>query len=158
MLVQPHQEHRWLHGLLGAWTFEGEAIGPDQNPIRQTGTERVRSLGDLWIVCDAEGDVPGFGPATWTLTLGYDPDKQRFVGTWVSSMMTYLWIYEGLLDETGNRLLLEAVGPSMEPGSTARYREVIELADDDYRTQASFILLEDGQWYRFQTLEYRRQR
>ena len=45
MQAQPQKEHQWLQQLVGEWTFEGEAIGPDQQAMRQTGTERVRSLG-----------------------------------------------------------------------------------------------------------------
>ena len=43
----------------------------------------------------------------------YDPQKQRFVGTWIGSMMTYLWVYEGTLDATEKVLTLNAEGPSM---------------------------------------------
>ncbi len=158
MQAQPQQEHRWLQQLVGEWTFEGEAIGPDQQAMRQTGTERVRSLGDLWIVAEGEGDMPGGGPATWMMTLGYDPQQERYLGTWVGSMMTHLWVYEGQLDETGKTLPLEAEGPGMTPGSTARYRDVIELVSDDHRTLTSYVLGDDGQWHRFMTVDYRRVR
>ena len=32
------------------------------------------------------------------MTLGYDPQKKRFVGTLIGSMMTHLWVYDGALD------------------------------------------------------------
>ena len=49
MQFEPRDEHRWLHRLVGDWTFEGEAVmGPDQPPARMTGRERVRMLGDAW--------------------------------------------------------------------------------------------------------------
>ena len=158
MQAQPQKEHQWLQQLVGEWTFEGEAIGPDQQAMRQTGTERVRSLGDLWIVIEGEGDMPGGGPATWMMTLGYDPEKQRYVGTWIGSMMTHLWLYEGQLDEAGKALPLEAEGPGMTPGSTARYCDVIELVSDDHRTLTSYALGDDGEWHRFMRVDYRRVR
>ena len=42
--------------------------------------------------------MPGGGTATTMMTLGDDPQKKRFVGTWVGSMMTYLSVYDGELD------------------------------------------------------------
>lgn len=46
----------------------------------------------------------------------------------------------------------------MTPGSTARYRDVIELVSDDHRTLTSYVLGGDGQWHRFMTFDYRRVR
>ena len=31
-------------------------------------------------------------------TLGYDPAKKKYVGTFIASVMTHLWIYSGSLD------------------------------------------------------------
>lgn len=46
MLAQPQKEHQWLQKLVGEWRYETEALmGPDQPPVKSTGTETVRSLG-----------------------------------------------------------------------------------------------------------------
>jgi len=102
--------------------------------------------------------MPGGGPAAWMMTLGYDPQRERYVGTWIGSTMTHLWVYEGQLDEAGKTLALEAEGPGMTPGSTARYRDVIELVSDDQRTLTSCVLGDDGEWHRFMRAVYRRAR
>ena len=74
MMTQSQVEHRWLQKLVGEWTYETEVtIGPDHSPERATGTERVRSLGELWIQCEGQGEMPGCGGATTLMTLGYDP-------------------------------------------------------------------------------------
>src|SRR3954452_23175039 len=97
---------------------------PGKPPEKSTGTESVRSLGGLWIVADGQGEMPGGGAATMVLTLGYDPQKQRFVGTWVGSMMTNLWVYDGTLDAAARVLTLNAEGPSMSgDGRTAKYQD-----------------------------------
>ena len=62
--------------------------------------------------------MPGGGPATTLMTLGYDPEKKRFVGTWIGSMMTHLWIYDGALDAAGKVLTLDAEGPSFAGDGT----------------------------------------
>lgn len=42
MPVQPQKEHQWLQKLVGEWTYESEALmGPDQPPVKSTGTETV---------------------------------------------------------------------------------------------------------------------
>ncbi len=77
-----------------------------------------------WIVAEAEGDTPGGTPSQSIMTIGYDPRRQRFVGTFVASMMTYLWVYEnGSLDASEKVLTLEADGPDFTGQKTAKYKE-----------------------------------
>lgn len=114
MHVEPVKEHRWLQKLVGEWSFAGEAsMGPDKPPEKFTGTESVRAIGEIWTVAEGQGEMPGGGPSTTMMSLGYDPQQQRFVGTWLGSMMAHLWIYHGSLDAAGNVLTLEAEGPSI---------------------------------------------
>jgi hypothetical protein len=159
--VVPQKEHQWLQKLVGEWTSEGEAVMEPGKPAeRFKGTETVRALGDLWILGEAEGDMPcEGGTARMLLTLGYDPQRGRFVGTWVGSMMTHLWVYEGTLDASQRVLTLETEGPSMAgPGKMAKYRDVIEVKSEDYRVLTSHQQGEDGTWKTFMTNHYRRKR
>lgn len=156
MAVERQREHRWLERLAGDWTWEMEAEGdPGEPPVRDAGTEHVRSLEGVWILCESAGRMPDGSTATSIMTLGYDPAKARFVGTFFGSMMTYLWIYEGTLE--GDTLTLDAEGPSYtEEGTMARYRDTIELVGDDRRIQRSSYQREDGSWHAFMTNDYRR--
>ena len=154
---EPRQEHRWLHKLVGDWTYEGEAqMKPGQPAARFSGTESVRKIGELWVIGEASGPMPGGEMATNVLTLGYDPQKQAFVGTWIGSPMAQLWVYEGSLDASGRTLTLNTEGPSMLGEGLAQYREVIELLDDDRRTFTSQFQGEDGSWQQMMTMTYRR--
>jgi hypothetical protein len=92
------------------------------------------------------------------LTLGYDPQKERFVGTWIGSMMTNLWGYEGELDPAERVLTLNTEGPNMAGDGTAKYQETIEVISDDHRVFKSRVLGDDGQWREFMTSHYRRSR
>lgn len=156
--VQPQKEHHWLQKLVGDWTFENECImGPDQPPSKFTGKETVRSLGGIWVLCEGEGESPGGGSAKSIMTLGYDPDKKRFVGTFIASMMTYLWLYDGSLE--GNVLTLDAEGPSFAgDGKIVKYQDIIEFVSDDHRTLRSQVLGADGKWNHFMTAHYRRKK
>lgn len=156
--AEPQKEHEWLHKLVGDWTCEMEcSMGPDQPPMKSTGTESVRSLGGLWTIGEGTGDAPDGTPVKSIMTLGYDPQKQKFVGTFVASMMTHLWVYEGTLNETGKVLILDTEGPSFAgDGSMARYQDIIAFVSDDHRTLKSRMPGEDGNWIEFMTAHYQR--
>jgi hypothetical protein len=158
MQAEAQKEHQWLQKLVGEWTYEGEAtMEAGKPPEKSKGTESVRSVGGLWTVAEGEGEMPGGGTATTMMTLGYDPQKKRFVGTWLGSMMTYLWVYDGGLDAAERVLTLEAEGPSMAAeGKMAKYKDVIEIKSDDHRVLTSHMLGEDGKWQHFMTANYRR--
>src|ERR671913_668174 len=113
-MTKPQEEHRWLQKLIGAWTFDGEAaMGPDQPSETFTGREHVRSLGDLWVLAEGEGETPDGGIDRSVMTLGYDPQKARYVGTWIGSMMTHLWVYDGALDAARREVSLWGKGARM---------------------------------------------
>jgi hypothetical protein len=153
--------HRWLQRLIGDWTYEIDpADGHGESPQKIGGTEHVRALGDVWIVGEGKGRMPDGSPSDWQLTLGYDPGQQRFVGTWIGSMMNFLWIYrDGFLDADGRVLTLEAEGPTFDgtPG-TALYRDIVTLQADDVRVLTGNVLGANGQWNQFCRTTYRRQR
>jgi len=160
MKVEPQKEHQWLQKLVGEWTCEAEmTMKPGEPPVKSKGTESVRSLGGLWILAEGQGEMPGGGSATTMMTLGYDPQKKRYIGTWVGSMMTHLWVYDGALDAAGSTLTLDTEGPSMAgDGKMVRYQDVVEIKDDDHRILASQALGEDGKWRRFMVADYRRKK
>lgn len=160
MIEEAQKEHQWLQQLVGEWTTEAEMdMGPDQPPEKCLGTETVRSLGGMWTVAEGRGEMPDGGTAIMILTLGYDPRKKRYVGTWVGSMMTHLWIYDGVLDAEGRVLTLDTEGPDFgDPGRLAKYQDIIEIVDGDHRVLRSRTLGEDGQWRQFMTAHYRRKK
>ncbi|MCL4209228.1 MAG: DUF1579 family protein [Phycisphaerales bacterium] len=151
-LPPPQTEPEWLQKRGGDWTSESEMLtGPDQPPMKATGTDSVRSLGGRWIICDISTDTP-MGTIKAVMTLGYSPEKGKDIGTWVDSITDILWVYEGTMDPTGTILTLEAEGPNMmDPGKTAKYRDVIEMKNNDLRTLTSYAQGDDGQWIKFGT-------
>jgi hypothetical protein len=113
MNADTQQEHNGLGRLVGKWTFEAECqMSSDQPPIKNQGFEVVRSLGGLWTIGEGEGKTPEGVTANTVMTLGYDPQAKRFVGTFIASIMTNLWIYNGSLNESGKVLTLDTEGPA----------------------------------------------
>jgi hypothetical protein len=160
MTAKPEEQHRWLQKLIGEWSFESEAtMEPGQPPSKHSGTESVRAIGELWIQGEGRGEMPGGGMATMLLTLGYDPLKKRFVGTWLGSMMCHLWIYNGELSADQRILTLNSEGPDMATeGKMTKYKDVFEVKADDHRILTSHMLGADGKWQHFMTSHYRRKR
>jgi hypothetical protein len=158
MKVEPQKEHQWLQQLVGDWTYEGECPSqPGQPPMKWAGSESVKSLGGLWTVADGRGDAPEGGEHTSILTLNYDPEKKRYSGTFVASMMTHLWIYDGALDANGKVLTLDTEGPAMSgDGKMAKYKDIIEIENNDQRVMRSEMLGDDGKWNEVMRMNYRR--
>lgn len=154
----PQKEHQWLHKLVGEWTFEGECnMGPDQPPVKNTGKETVRSLGGLWTIAEGESGMPGGGTWQSIMTLGYDPQLKRFVGTFIAGVMTHLWPYNGSFDADEKVLTLDSEGPSFAgDGTMAKYQDIIEFLSDDHRTLSSQYLGSDGNWVPFMKNQYER--
>ena len=159
-MAVPQKQHQWLQQLVGEWVSEVDAtMEPGKPPEKVKGTESVRSLGGLWTLAEGQCEMPGGGTGTTMMTLGYDPDTQRFVGTFIGSMMTHLWVYDGALDAGERVLTLEAEGPSMAgEGKLAKYRDAIELKSRDHRVLTSHMLADDGTWQQFMTATYRRRK
>lgn len=153
----PQKEHEWLEQFVGDWDAEVELfVQPGEPPQKAVGSERVRSIGGFWILTEYRGafmDQPFQG----CLTLGYDPQRKKYIGTWIDSAGSHLWQYEGAVDAAGKTLTLEAEGPCHEsPGELSRFRHVAEFNSRDRRTYTAFIQGDDGEWARMMRINYRR--
>jgi hypothetical protein len=160
MFAKPQEEHRWLQQLVGEWTYEGEAtMDPATPQVKFAGTESVRSIGGLWTIAEGRQEMPEGDPDVMITTLGYDPGKKRYVGTFIGSMAAWMWVYEGEVDASGKVLTLNADGPSFtDPGKMAKFRDVIEIQSDDERTLRSYVLGDDGKWLSIMTSRYHRKK
>jgi hypothetical protein len=147
---------KWVQQLVGEWESEAKLIfDPGQPPVESKGTESVRSVGG-WVLAETKANTPA-GPMTGIMTVGYDPEKKHFVGTWIDSMTQYLWNYKGTLDATGKILTLEADGPNpADPGKLGKFRDVIEVKSKDHKVLTASMQGPDGRWQTFMTVNYRR--
>lgn len=157
MQTDPQTQHAWLQQLVGDWTYEGECLmGPGQPTAGFRGRETVRAVGGLWVVGDGEGEMPGGLRAMTMITLGFDVKSGRFVGTWIGSMSSHLWVYDGALDEGGRVLTLTAEGPDFTGQGMATYQDISEIVSPDERRFNARIRGADGEWTPFMWSTYRR--
>jgi len=154
----PTAEHAWLQQLVGEWTVTSTAdMGPEGGgQMTAHGTESVRSIGNLWVIGEGQADWQG-DKLHSVITLGYDPARKAFVGTWLDSSNTLLWSYTGQLDGTRRILALDAEGPVFgDPSKTTSYRDSIEIKSADHRTLTSQVLNADGTWTTMMRVDYHR--
>jgi Protein of unknown function (DUF1579) len=157
MNVELQKQHQWLDKFIGEWTSEAEySMEPNGEPSKSTGTEVVKSIGGVWIVAEGDSDMPDGGMGKTIMTLGFDPQTDRFIGTFIGSMMTHLWLYNGSLDATEKVLTLDTAGPNFSQTAIAKYKDIIEFVSDDHRVMKSQFLMDDGNWNHFMTAHYRR--
>lgn len=155
---EPQQEHAFLQRLVGDWEMVSTRgyDGYDPNDPEQRFTETIKSVNGLWIVSEGRGKMPDGSPMTAIITLGFDPAKGNYVGTWIGSMMSHLWIYKGWMEPDGKTLVLEAEGPRMGGEGTAVYHDILILHDDNSRSFSGSIQQPDGSFKEFMSSEFRR--
>lgn len=153
---KPCKEHEWLQQIVGEWDSEAEVTpDPAKPPVKMKGTESSRMIGGFWAMCEVKGEAFN-KPFTGIMTLGYDAERKRYVGTWIDSMTGHLWSYQGSLDASGRMLVLDTEGPGRD-GKPARFRESIEVKDKDHKIFTSSTE-QDGKWLPHMTVRYERKK
>ncbi|QDT67301.1 hypothetical protein MalM25_01980 [Planctomycetes bacterium MalM25] len=150
-------EHELLQRFVGEWEITGECtIGPGSEPTKNTGRTSSRLLGERWAINEMVFDTDGI-EIRGVQTLGYDPAKQKYVGTWTDSMMNHLWVYEGVYDEEKRTLTLDTMGPNMMgDGELIPYQDTFEFVSKDKIVMRSQAKDDAGEWVVFMTSEMSR--
>jgi hypothetical protein len=158
-MPKPTKEHALLAQFAGEWNVTAETVpAPGEAAIKCEGTESAKLMGGFWLVSQAEANMMGM-PVKSLLTIGYSPASKKYTGTFVCTMDSTLWKYDGAMDEKGQKLTLETEGPSpLDATKKAKFREILELKDKDHKTFTSFMQGDDGKWQQIVTMEYRRKK
>ena len=158
-MPEPTKEHQWLTQFVGEWTSESKGtMGPGQPPMECSGTLSSKKLGEFWVMNEMKGDMVGT-PMIGIQTIGYDVAKKKYVGTWVDSMMPFMWKYEGSVDKSGKILTLEAEGPNFAaPGKLTKFQDIYEFKSANEIAITSKMLGEDGKWMTFMSGTAKRQK
>ena len=149
---EPTKEHEFLKKFVGKWEVEtkGQA-GEGQPEVAMNGTMEASMFGKFWMVNNCSYDMSGTPVMKGIQTIGYDADKKKYVGTWIDTMLNKMWMYEGTVDESGNKIMLEAEGPDMtDPKKTAMFRDSYEFKSDDEIIATSEVRV-NGKWVTMMT-------
>jgi hypothetical protein len=154
----PLPQHQWLANMVGTWDFVSTCTGPDGSTFESVGVETVRAVGELWVVAETQAPVHcGEEFHHYIISLGFDPGKNQFVGSFISSHMPMMWHYHGELDASGTAIALDSRGPSMDnPEGEADYVDTYRNLGPDERELVSAVTLPDGNKVEFMKTAYRR--
>lgn len=121
-MPQPTPEHARLESGLGRWNVKCTYfMDPSQPPMVCDAVETVEPVGPFWTVSLFESEFMGM-PFRGRSTLGYDPQKKKWVGTWVDSMSPSMFVMEGGYDAAGKVLTMHCRGPHMATGEMVDFR------------------------------------
>lgn len=149
--AKPAPEHTFLKKFAGNWDCDNEAFfSPGQPPAKSKGTMKCRMLGNFWVLADIDTEVDeenkddveyrGLG------TFGFDASKKKYMGTWVDSMSSTMWRYEGKVD--GNKLILLTEGPNpFEQDKTVKARDTWQFKGEDVVVLTSEFVGDDGKYF-----------
>lgn len=154
-MPKPQKEHAALEKFVGEWDVVATCNMPGSEPVKNKGTESAKMIGGFFLQATLNADMMG-QPMTGVLTLGYDTEKKQYIGTWIDSVGGKLWTYTGNMDPAGKILTLDCEGPCPMTGKQTKFKEVIELKDDNSKTFTSTVLGEDGKWSTMMTATYTR--
>lgn len=133
---KPTEEHLALKEDEGFWdaVIKTSMPGPDgkTQEMESRGMEFNRMMpGGLWLMSEFRGEFAGqpfFGHGV----TGYDPQKEKFVGTWVDSMTPSLMVMEGTYDEASKTTTMYSDTVD-EQGKPTRAKITEVEKDEDHR-------------------------
>ncbi len=127
----PGENHRFLAGLAGEWTFVSTLwIAPGQPPMKSPGrSKKAMIMGGRYLQEEVEGSMMGKAFHGRGIT-AFDNVAGEFIITWIDDMSTTIAIARGSRD--GNTL--EVRGEYLDPVSeqVLKVRYVTRVVDQDH--------------------------
>jgi hypothetical protein len=130
-LATPGGPHKLLATLAGTWTTRTRAwMEPDKPPMEGTGTcEQKMFLDGRYLQQEYTGEMMG-SPFTGINLIGYDNHTKKYVSTWIDSMSTGIYYFEGTASPDGKTITQESSYDDPIRGPMA-WRSVTRVVDDN---------------------------
>jgi hypothetical protein len=149
-------EHQHLEQEVGVWDATVKFWPtPDAPAMESKARETGEMVGGLWLVSKFEGDFGGI-PFTGHGQYGYDPQKKKYVGTWIDSMSPYMQTMEGEYNETENSLVMIGTGRDPQTGAEYKSKNVTRYKEDGTRVFEMFGPDSEGEMRKMMEIEFRR--
>lgn len=156
---EPQREHELLRQFEGDWDVRVQLTpDPEKPPTDCSGRETARmGLGGFWLSIRYEGQIDGRS-VEGAGTLGYDPLKRKYVGSWTESGSPHLYVMEGEADSSGKVFTLTGEFTDPVTRKAARERIVHTIREADKRTLSFYRYRDDGTEARIGQAEYTRRK
>lgn len=160
-LPRPGKEHAFLAERVGDWKLDMSFREPGGPWMKMSGTEKVEmTLGGFWQKATLNATMemgPMKIPFTGIGTLGYDPTKKKYVGTWLDSMSPWLATMEGDYDPKTKTLSM--MSTHVDPTTGKREPMIVETVFKS-ADEATFRMIhpkkDDGKDWVSAKIEYKR--
>ena len=153
---QPTAEHELLTTHAGVWDVDCTFyMDPSQPPMQVKARETVEMFGPFWTSSVFECEMFG-APYKGHCTVGYDPQSQRYVSTWIDTMSPTFFHFTGAFDAAGRVLEMSGRAYDCMFKRETDYRTREEHVGRDERIFEMFMRLPDGKEVKMFTHHYRR--
>ena len=156
--TKPGAEHKVLEQLTGTWDCKVKLwLDPSKDPMVSDGkVTRKLIMNGLFLEEHVDGkfggeDFKGLG------LLGYDPNKKKYVGSWVDSMGPGMMIMEGTYEEKTKTMTTfsDEVDPK---GKKSKFRSVLKMESADHHIHEMFSTPEGGKETKMMEIHYMKEK
>ena len=129
-LAIPGAPHKALASMAGIWDAKSKySMEPDQPAVESTGTcVQKMILGGRYLQQEHTGEMMG-SPFNGINLIGYDNHTKKYVSTWIDSMSTGIYYFEGTASADGKVITQECQYDDPVKGPMV-WRSVTRLVDD----------------------------
>jgi len=129
-LATPGAPHKLLASMAGSWITKTKSwMEPNKPPMETTGAcEQKMLLDGRYLQQEFTGEMMG-SPFTGIGVIAYDKHTKKYVSTWIDSMSTGIYYFEGTASADGKTITQESRYDDPVQGPM-KYRAVTRIADD----------------------------
>lgn len=140
----PGAPHKMLASLGGSWTTKTKAwMEADKPPMEGTGTCEQKMLFDgRYLQQEYTGEMMG-SPFTGINLIAYDNHTKKYMSTWIDSMSTGIYYFEGTASANGKTITQECSYDDPVKGP-AVWRSVTRIVDEDTLEYEMFLTPKGG--------------
>jgi hypothetical protein len=130
-LGKPGAAHEMLARMAGQWHTRTKTwMEPGKAPVESEGrSEQKMILGGRYLQQEFNGDMMGIPFAGLGVT-GYDNHSKKYVSTWIDSMSTGIFYFEGSADADGRTITQHCRFDDAVRGPL-KWRSVTRIVDDN---------------------------
>ncbi len=155
----PGANHKYLEYFTGEWDVVSKMwMKPGDKPMESKGTQTGKMiLGGRYLMSKMKGMTMGMEFLGINIT-GYDIYNKKFVGMWIDSMGTGMYLADGKLDATGKIRTDTGLWDDYMAGKKSKVKMVTTIINKDKYLFEMFMGLPDGKEFKSMEMFYTRKK
>jgi Protein of unknown function (DUF1579) len=155
-LATPGSPHKLLESMTGSWNTHTKSwMEPGTPPMESKGTcEQTMLLGGRYLQQVFTGDMMGT-TFTGIGVTGYDNHKKKYVSTWMDSMSTGIFFFEGTAGADSKTITQDCHWDDPVKGPS-KWRSVTRIVDDNTHLFEMYLTVKGGKEEKMMEITYTR--